>query len=306
MNATRALHRAAASTRARLWGRPPLRGAHSTARSGGRGRSAASTAIFFGVPVAVTFSLGVWQVKRLERKKELIAAREQTLQLEPLDEEALEDGAGKHDFRRIVLRGELHHGHEMLVGPRSAPAGLPQAALQWGGSSGFLVVTPMRTQAGRVALVLRGWVPVRLVDRERRSTAAVVPLSFIEDQRPLAEYGDTDECSAVTISGVVRRADEKNRFMPENNPAKNDWFYIDTKAMLKSVGVDVVNDVDVPFVELAKPLPSNGWPFPRSESDFLSFRTPPSTHVTYAVTWFMLSGALALLSRNRVKHARAR
>ena len=308
MNTAQALNRFAARIRALHRNRGSFRYAHSNSTSTSttpRGRSATSTAIFFGIPVATTFSLGVWQVKRLGKKKEMICKREHTLSLEPLTEESVEEEeVEKIDYRRIVVRGELQHDKEMLVGPRSAPSTIPQAVLQWGGSTGYLVITPIRTENNRTILIQRGWVPVRLIDRERRVGTSVVPLAFLENEnRPTISYNESKD---VTITGVVRRADEKNRFMPENNVDANDWYYVDTKSMLKSVGGNVSSSTEIPFVELVEPLPTNGWPFPRTEDEFFSFRTPPSTHVTYATTWFMLSAALALLSRNRVKHARAR
>lgn len=276
--------------------------AHATEHGRPKGRSTAATAIFFGVPVAVTFSLGVWQVRRLERKRNLIAERERTLALEPLDESALEDEA--HEYRLVTLQGVLQHEKEMLIGPRSAPSGAPPAALQWGGSSGYLVATPLRTDQGRTVIVVRGWVPVRLTDRARRAEPAVSTLPFLTDGRgegKLLTYEDTEQEHRVTFAGVLRTADEKNRFMPANNAASGDWFYVDTREMLSSIDVPLDENEVPPYVELVSPLPTSGWPFPRSMDEHLTFRTPPSGHITYATTWFGLSLALAFLSRGRVR-----
>jgi len=65
--------------------------------------------------------------------------------------------------------------------------------------------------------------------------------------------------------------------MPTNDAAKDDWFYVDPVAMLEARGYST-GDSDASFVELTEPLPDNGWPYPRTHEEFLTFRTPPSTH----------------------------
>lgn len=266
-------------------------------RAPGAQRGAMSSAIFFGTPVIVTFSLGVWQTRRLSRKRELIAQREVALSQAPLTEAALDTTDTEN--RRITLHGTLLHEQEMLVGPRGAPSALPAPALQWGGTSGYMVVTPFRTEKGRIVLVVRGWVPQRVSARDRRAGAVVRP----HTSREVMDYGDAKTMARdVTFTGVLRIADERNRFMPVNNPLKNEWYYVDVNAMLESHELSGITDTErAAFVELVEPIPECGWPFPRTFQDFLHFRTPPSTHIIYAATWFSLSAFLALLSRNRLK-----
>ncbi len=162
-------------------------------------RANSSSIFFFGVPVCVAFSLGVWQVKRLGRKKELIQEREQGLQLAPLTEADL-DNASIRDYRKITITGTLLHEKEMLVGPRSAPKDISSSILQWGGSSGFLVVTPVRTAAGKIVLVNRGWIPQRLADREKRPGAKISPLTFLE--RAVESIDTVDYCDDRNRDGL--------------------------------------------------------------------------------------------------------
>jgi len=178
-----------------------------TSSSTHRARSATSSAIFFGVPVAVTFSLGVWQLKRLERKRGMITARNESMALEPIPLDIdINTTNSIGDHRRVKLSGEFMHDQEILVGPRSAPASIPPGALQWGGSSGFLVVTPFRTTKGDVTMVLRGWIPVRLRDAQARRKAAVDLTDFLLPAAPPINNSDSK-----SITGVLRRVDEKNR-----------------------------------------------------------------------------------------------
>lgn len=295
-----------------------IRSTHTGARTHAAGTTTPlSTYLFFGAPVAVTFSLGVWQTRRLSRKQHLIEERRERLFSTPLTEAQIrevEASDSELDFHAVRLRGTLLHAREMHVGPRSAPGHLPGAVTQWGGSSGLLVVTPARlADDGRLILVNRGWIPHRLADRTKRAKATVTPLPFIDDDNrpPVSEHNDSqgdDQQDSVEFLAVVRNEQERNRFMPRNDPQKGDWFYIDARSMMAAAGLlpapdnEDADSTPAPLiVELCEPLPHNGWPFPRTLDQFLEFRTPPSTHVTYAVTWFSLSFALLLLMRARLR-----
>jgi len=65
------------------------------------------------------------------------------------------------------------------------------------------------------------------------------------------------------MMGVLRRVDEKNRFMPTIAAAEDYWFYVDPVAMLESRGYST-GDSDATFVELTEPLPDNVWPYPHT------------------------------------------
>lgn len=264
----------------------------------------ARSLIFFGTPIAVTFSLGVWQIRRLRWKLQLIEEREKRLTAQPLSADEFSRPDQAIEYRRVEVSGRFRHNLEMLVGPRSAPKDMPTPVLQWGGSSGLQVITPFELDTGGIILVNRGWIPQRLAIAKKRAQAAVSPLPFlsrVSELTPVENYGDGDGSISETrtFNAVVRGADEKNRFTPDNKPDTGEWYYVDPEAMMDSVALR--NRHETAVVELLEPLPNSGWPYPRSYSDFLHFRTPPSTHITYATTWFCLSGALAFLMRMRMK-----
>lgn len=280
---------------------------HATAeKNAARGTDfSPQAALFFGVPIAITFSLGVWQVRRLNRKIALIEERENQLAAEPLSATALFNASTDLDHRRVHVSGRFLHDAEITVGPRSAPKDLPTPVLQWGGSSGLQIITPLQLDDGRVLLVNRGWVPQRLAEPGKRPRAVVSPHPFltkVDANTPTCDYEDGvgGKSAVKSFTAVVRGSDEKNRFTPDNKPEKNEWYHIDPEAMMEAIGLNDGKGETV-VVELLGPLPRGGWPHPRSYEEFLQFRTPPSTHVTYATTWFCLSAALALLTRNRMR-----
>lgn len=273
-------------------------------------KSFVSTWLFFGTPVVLTFSLGAWQVRRLHRKNMLIEGRRSRLDAPVLsssefisaasspDESALKD----LEFRTVRLRGHFLHSHEKFVSPRSAPKNMPHAVLHWGGSSGMQVITPFQLDDGHTILVNRGWIPHRLTEPSKRESAAVSPLTFLDDV-PKTSSGHISTNAAnnarFDFVGIIRLSHERNPFTPKNLPDQNAWFFIAPREMLQTCELPEEKQLAV-VVELIEPVPTSGWPFPRSLDQFVDFRTPPSMHITYAVTWFSLSIALALLARSRI------
>ncbi|PXF41530.1 Surfeit locus protein 1 [Gracilariopsis chorda] len=269
-------------------------------RSDASGKGSRPASVLFGVPIALTFSLGVWQLYRLRRKERLINERKNRLNAPTIEVDSLFETSDT-DHRRTSVSGHFLHEHEMLVGPRSAPKDMPMPVLQWGGSTGLQVITPLQTTDGRIVLVNRGWIPQRLSARSRRENAHVNPYAFltkVDQHTTFHHYTDHSPRSPqVSLVGVVRNKDECNRFTPENIPAKDEWFYVDAAAMLRRQGLEGCDRV----VELVEPYPQGGWPYPRGIELYAEFRTPPSTHITYAITWFSLSACIALLTRFRMR-----
>jgi surfeit locus 1 family protein len=292
-----------------------------------RRRAESTEALFFGLPVAVTFSLGVWQVRRLQRKRALVASRVASLAEEPLVESDLarilegetDDPARPQDYRHVALKGNFLRGSsdnpdEVLVGPRPAPSDVASSVLQWGGASGLKVVAPFRTEQGRTVLVIRGWIPQRLVKAQERRHAAITPQGRLSPADTVSSDAvrEDAESKLITIEGVMRSSrEDRNRFTPDNCPRTGDWFYVDSVQMMDTFGLrgtppgtdeERTLKQEPPWViELSSPVPPGGWPHPRPSDEYVNFRTPPSTHVIYAVTWFSLSAALALLTRQKYR-----
>lgn len=277
--------------------------------------------LFFGLPVAVTFSLGTWQLQRLRAKRAAIASRAALLAAPPL---TLADLAAAPDpsalsYRRVALSAAPRDAAEMLVGPRAPPAALPPPVRQWAGGAGFLVVAPLDDAPPALApLLVRGWVPQRLADPAARTAAAVVPVDF----RDAAGGGEEDGVGDAGVDGgdaggdggdeekmmmtaVVRpSAEPRSRFTPENVPATGEWYTVDAPAMAAASGAPPGARPVV--LELLAPETASGWPFVRPAGEHMQFATDPQTHVVYATTWFSLAAALAALARFRFRTAALR
>jgi surfeit locus 1 family protein len=109
--------------------------------------------------VALTFSLGQWQLSRADYKLKLTQALTARGQEPPLNASAL---IGSSDLpaklhRRVALQGEWLSAHTVYLDNRPMQ-----------GRTGFWVLTPLRLAgSSRVILVQRGWVPRDFADRSR-------------------------------------------------------------------------------------------------------------------------------------------
>ena len=109
--------------------------------------------------VALTFSLGRWQLSRADHKLELTQAQVARAQEPALNESDL---IGSTDLsaklhRRVALQGEWLSAHTVYLDNRPMQ-----------GRTGFWVLTPLKLAgSSRVILVQRGWVPRDFADRSR-------------------------------------------------------------------------------------------------------------------------------------------
>jgi len=136
----------------------------------------------------------------------------------------------------------------------------PLFAVSPAGEGGYRVLTPLRLTDGRFLLVDRGWVPYA------------------------GEYFRPS--GPVTVAGVLRPP-EHHWSQPANDPARNEWYGIDLAAMAKAAGIPGF----LPYVlEAGTAANPGGYP--------IGGRTGVSlvnNHLGYALTWYALALALAVI-----------
>jgi len=222
--------------------------------------------------VAVTASMGRWQLSRAAQKQALQDAIAQRQQLPPLDGPTLSAMPRALDaqHQRVRLRGQWLAQHTVYLDNR------PQ-----GGRPGFHVLTPLALEldpaalAGghRVVLVQRGWAP-----RDLRDPQALPPVQTpsgrveIEGRMaaPPSRLFELDSASAAPRRGEGSSPLRQNLHLP---------------AYANEIGV-VLADAIVLQTGAASEGLARDWPVPGSGID---------KHYGYAFQWFGLSALMAVL-----------
>jgi surfeit locus 1 family protein len=215
--------------------------------------------LWAGLGVALLLGLAVWQLQRLEWKEALIAERNERPQLPALAAEellAIED-AEPFEYRLARVTGEYRHEAEMHLVARSL-----------NGNVGVQVVTPFALENGPTILVNRGWVP--------------------DDHLDPATRAEGQPSGAVTIEALVRRPGEPNWLVPDNEPAANRWFWMDLPAMRAAADLSPAG----PPLYLEERAGQHPGEFPIGGQSRLEL---PNDHLQYAITWFLLAIALAVI-----------
>lgn len=225
------------------------------------GRIAAAVAVL--VALAILLSLGTWQVQRLAWKEGLLAAIAERRAAPPVsvpDIEAMLAAGEDIEYRTVMAAGRFDHTKERHF----------LATHQ--GQSGFYIYTPLTLDDGRVLFINRGFVPY---DRKSASTR---------------EEGQVE--GRVEIAGLARArlAEKPSSLVPDNDPAKNVFYWKDLNVFAASTGIDEASLV--PFFIDADATPNPGG-LPAGAVTQIDL---PNSHLQYAITWYGLALALTLVS----------
>jgi surfeit locus 1 family protein len=215
------------------------------------------------IGVAVLVALGVWQLERRAWKQDLIRKIEAraygALGALPPESEWPAWPREAEEYRRVRVAGRLLYEGEVAV------HGLMSGRERGQPLQGFYLLTPLRLRDGAIVIVNRGFVPGELRDPGRRP--------------------GSDPEGEVAFTGLVRAPETRGLFMPENDPARNQWFLRSPDDIARTKELTRV----APFLVDADAMPSPaGWP--KGGQTRLSM---PNDHLQYALTWFGLALTLA-------------
>lgn len=218
---------------------------------------------------AVLIGLGTWQVQRLHWKEGLIAERTAAISAPAIDLPRSLDAAQPLEFHRVQAKGQFLHDHESLV----------HAIERRSGGAGYLVVTPMRLEDGAIVMVERGWVP--------------------QEKRDAASRAAGNPSGEVSVDGLLRLAprEKPGSFLPANDAAHGEWFWIDLPAIARAAGEP---EALLFYVEAGAAPNPGGLPVGGQANTDL-----PSDHLQYAITWYALAAALAVIYLLLLRRERA-
>ena len=219
--------------------------------------------VFTGIAVlialAILISLGTWQVERLYWKEGLladIAARRNAAPVQLADIEQMLSSGTDIEYRPVTVTGRYVNNKERHF------------LATWRGEAGFYVYTPLELADGRYLFVNRGFVPYENKEPEMRM------------------QGQLTGQQSVTGLARNRLPGKPSWVVPDNDIAKNIFYWKDIDAMASSDGFDASKVV--PFFIDADSTPNpKGFPIGGvTEIDL------PNNHLEYAFTWYGLAAVL--------------
>jgi surfeit locus 1 family protein len=209
--------------------------------------------------VLLCFGLGVWQVQRLYWKEGLIAERAAALKAAPVPGPQTLADAKKLEFRPVTLDGVFLNNREIYL-----------HAIAPSGREGYQVLTPLQVSEGEAVFIDRGFIPTELRDPAKREAAQLSGTQHVTGRVRLPPPG------------------KPNWFLPENDPARNHWFWVDLPAM---AAADRLQKVAPYYVDADATANPGGWP--KGGTDLLP--ELPNHHLQYAITWFSLAAAMIVI-----------
>lgn len=201
--------------------------------------------------------LGLWQLERLQWKLGLIAEMHRNMAAAPISlDAALALGNDRAEYRQVTVTGRFDNANEAYVFT-TGPHGEPV----------YHVLTPLMLGNGRAMMIDRGYVTIALRN----------PIS-----RPLSEPHEP-----VEVVGIWRTSERPGLFTPPPDFAHRVWFSRDVSGIARAdrvrLGAPAILDA------IARP----GAPeWPRGGQTRVDL---PNDHLQYALTWFLLAGALVVV-----------
>lgn len=214
--------------------------------------------VFVALFLPLTISLGFWQLDRAAEKQVLLDESGTRQQAAPVLLEAV-DFAASNQYRPVLATGSFDNAHHILLDNRVRR-----------GQPGYEVITPFQLSAtDRWILVNRGWVA---------ATAS-------RDELPQI----ADVTGQVTLQGHLYASPGKPFTLGEDQ-WRDTWPQIvqnlDPALVSGKLGVELT-PLTLRLNEVSPAGYQVGWEV---------VNVQPQKHVAYAVQWFALAGALAILA----------
>ena len=209
------------------------------------------------VAVSAFTALGLWQLRRLEERRDYNALVSERSAAEPIGPAELADGdPDELAYRRARIPGTYLVADEVLLSTR-ASAGRP----------GHHVLTPLEA-AGTVVVVDRGWVPL-----DERTTPV---------QAALPPEGE------VTVEGLLMPGVEARRHGTfDGGPGALEFVsHVDLEVLSAELGSLAPLWL---LAEEQSPAQTGGLPVP-AETPTLD----EGSHLSYAVQWFLFAAVVAV------------
>ena len=195
--------------------------------------------IFVFLFITLFCALGTWQLYRLQWKQDLINQISEGLKSNPI---RYSQNINKN-YQKVILVGKYDFKNQIYL-----------YSLNDKGQPGFDVVTPFETTSKENVLVNRGW-----IKKEFKNSIDI-------------------NTSSKKIAGMLRQANRKNLFTPDNDINENIWFSINLEDVQKTTGKK--------FNKFIVYLEDQNINIPKPKKITVDV---PNNHLKYAITWYSIS-----------------
>ena len=161
--------------------------------------------IFVFFFITLLFSLGTWQLYRLQWKQDLISQIDRGLKSTPIKYTKTVN----NNYQRVFLEGQYNFENQIYL-----------YSLNKKGQPGFDVITPFQTLDSENILINRGW-----INKEMKNKAEI------------------NLVNKNLTQGLLRKIVKKNIFKPDNDIEKNVWFSININEIQEITGKNFSNFV---------------------------------------------------------------
>ena len=161
--------------------------------------------IFVFFFITLLFSLGTWQLYRLQWKQDLISQIDRGLKSTPIKYTKTVN----NNYQRVFLEGQYNFENQIYL-----------YSFNKKGQPGFDVITPFQTLDSENILINRGW-----INKEMKNKAEI------------------NLVNKNLTQGLLRKIVKKNMFKPDNDIEKNVWFSININEIQEITGKNFSNFV---------------------------------------------------------------
>lgn len=223
------------------------------------------TTLLVIVAVAVLIRLGMWQLDRLEQRRdynERVAAQRDNEKL-ILKPESMNQDLFEMEYRAVEVTGEYAHSQEVALSNQV-----------WNGLLGMHLLTPMKIKGiDSYVLVDRGWIPQ-------------------EDYSP-DNWSKYQEPGQITAEGVIRRPQTKPTFggIPDPTLAPGETRLV----YWKIVNLDRIQlESGLPMLPIYIKLTPQGEQTNPPLISEINLELTEGPHMGYALQWFAFAAILAI------------
>jgi surfeit locus 1 family protein len=223
---------------------------------------------------AACLRLGLWQVSRLEERRERNVLIRDRLALEPVTAMQAARLGDEVEFRPVTASGSFDPGHQIVLANRPRD-GLP----------GVHLVTPLLLENGSAALLVdRGWLPYDQAEEEQLEELAIP--------------------GQVTVRGLARLSQPQpilgiaaDRLPATGMPPLRSWRFLDIDSIQEQNPYPLLGF----YLELTEPIPGHPVPYPDPQIDLSD-----GSHLGYAIQWFAFAAIAFMGSAGWVWQRRRR